>query len=190
MRFYLRAVFVFALLAALAVVAWQLAMTPGEVALVWHGWRIDTSASLVAAAFAAFLAIGALLYAVLHGIRILPRRLAQARERRRKEAGYHALTRGMVAIAAGDAAEAKRFAERAAQLLGRPPGVAVLLTGMRDDGARGMAALRQASWLTIAQDEASSVVFGMPRAAAERNAASRILPLSQIGGSIVARMKV
>jgi len=126
MRFYLRAVVVFALLAALAVIAWQLAETPGEVALVWHGWRIDTSASLVAVALAVFFALGALLYAILHGIRILPRRLAQARERRRKEAGYHALTRGMVAIAAGDAAEARRFAERAAQLLGRPPGALLI----------------------------------------------------------------
>jgi two-component system response regulator WspF len=66
------------------------------------------------------------------------------------------------------------------------PGVAVLLTGMRDDGAAGMAALRRAGWLTIAQDEATSVVYGMPRAAAEQNAASRVLPLPQIAGAIVA----
>ncbi len=66
------------------------------------------------------------------------------------------------------------------------PGVAVLLTGMRDDGAAGMAALRRAGWLTIAQDEATSVVWGMPRAAAEQNAASRVLPLPQIAGAIVA----
>ncbi|MGH7003740.1 MAG: heme biosynthesis HemY N-terminal domain-containing protein, partial [Alphaproteobacteria bacterium] len=126
MSFYLRAVIVFAVLAALAVLAWQLAETPGEVALVWHGWRIDTSASLVAVALVAFLAIGAALYAILHGIRILPRRLAQARERRRKEAGYYALTKGMVAIAAGDAAEARRFAKRASELLGRPPGALLI----------------------------------------------------------------
>ena len=83
MKFYIRALIVLAILAALAVVAWQLAETPGEVALVWHGWRIDTSASFVAAALAICLGLGALLYAILHGIRILPRRLAQARERRR-----------------------------------------------------------------------------------------------------------
>ena len=126
MSFYVRAVVVFAILAALAVLAWQLAETPGEVALVWHGWRIDTSASLLAVAVAAMLGIGAALYAILHGIRILPRRLAQARERRRKEAGYHALTKGMVAIAAGDAAEARRFAKRASELLGRPPGALLI----------------------------------------------------------------
>lgn len=126
MSFFLRAVVVFIVLAALAVLAWQLAETPGEVALVWHGWRIDTSASFLAAALLGVLAFGALLYAVLHGIRILPRRLAQARDRRRKEAGYYALTKGMVAIAAGDAAEARRFAKRASELLGRPPGALLI----------------------------------------------------------------
>jgi two-component system response regulator WspF len=69
----------------------------------------------------------------------------------------------------------------------KTPGVAVLLTGMGNDGARGLAALRQAGWLTIAQDEASSVAYGMPRAAAEMHAASRIMPLSQIPAAILTR---
>jgi two-component system response regulator WspF len=69
------------------------------------------------------------------------------------------------------------------------PGVAVLLTGMWTDGARGLLALRQAGWLTIAQDEATSVVYGMPRAAAEINAASRVLPLPEIAGAIQARLE-
>src|SRR5262249_11599428 len=126
MSFYLRAVIVFGVLAALAVLAWQLAQAPGEMSLVWHGWRIDTSPSVLAVALALVLGCGAVLYAILHGIRILPRRLAQARERRRKEAGYYALTQGMVAIAAGDAAEARRFAKRASELLGRPPGALLI----------------------------------------------------------------
>jgi two-component system response regulator WspF len=64
-------------------------------------------------------------------------------------------------------------------------GVAVLLTGMGSDGARGLAALRHAGWLTIAQDEASSVVYGMPQAAVALHAASRILPLEHIAGAII-----
>ncbi len=58
--------------------------------------------------------------------------------------------------------------------------VAVLLTGMGDDGAQGMLELRQAGCHTIAQDEATSVSYGMPRRAAELNAAVEILPLQQI----------
>jgi two-component system response regulator WspF len=68
------------------------------------------------------------------------------------------------------------------------PGVAALLTDMGQDGARGLAALRQAGWLTIAQDEATSVVYGMPRAAVEINAACRVLPVGEIAAAITARL--
>jgi two-component system response regulator WspF len=57
---------------------------------------------------------------------------------------------------------------------------AVLLTGMGADGAEGLKQLRQAGWLTIAQDRATSVVYGMPKAAAEMGAAAMILPLQRI----------
>lgn len=59
--------------------------------------------------------------------------------------------------------------------------VAVLLTGMGRDGARGMLELSRAGAHTIAQDEATSVVYGMPRAAAELGAAGEILALDCIG---------
>ncbi len=62
--------------------------------------------------------------------------------------------------------------------------VAALLTGMGRDGAQGLAALRKAGWHTIAQDEKSSVVYGMPAAAAELDAAVEILPLNEIAGAI------
>ncbi len=58
--------------------------------------------------------------------------------------------------------------------------VAVLLTGMGQDGAEGMAVLKAAGSFNIAQDEASSAVFGMPRAAINLNAAHQVLPLSAI----------
>ena len=64
------------------------------------------------------------------------------------------------------------------------PGVAVLLTGIGRDGAVGMLALRNAGWHSIAQDETSSVVYGMPKAAAEIGAAAAILPLGEIARHI------
>jgi two-component system response regulator WspF len=64
------------------------------------------------------------------------------------------------------------------------PGAAALLTGMGRDGASGLKSLRDAGWLTIAQDESTSIVFGMPRAAAEIDAADRVLPLDRIAPAI------
>ncbi len=63
-------------------------------------------------------------------------------------------------------------------------GAAALLSGMGSDGARGLLRLRQAGWHTIAQDETSSAVFGMPRAAQELGAAVQVLPLAAIGSAL------
>ena len=62
--------------------------------------------------------------------------------------------------------------------------IGVLLTGMGSDGAEGLLALRRAGHPTIAQDEASSVVYGMPKAAAELGAAGAILPIEKIAERI------
>jgi two-component system chemotaxis response regulator CheB len=67
--------------------------------------------------------------------------------------------------------------------------VGVLLTGMGEDGANGLLAMRLAGAATIAQDEASSVVFGMPRAAIERGAVDEVLPLSAIGEAVRRRAR-
>jgi two-component system response regulator WspF len=64
------------------------------------------------------------------------------------------------------------------------PGIAALLTGMGRDGAQGLKKLRDLGWHTLAQDEKSSIVYGMPKAAAELGAASRILALDDIGPAI------
>jgi two-component system response regulator WspF len=66
---------------------------------------------------------------------------------------------------------------------------AILLTGMGRDGAEGLASLREAGWHTIAQDEASSVVYGMPKAAKELGAAAEILPVKEIAPAIVSRFQ-
>lgn len=61
------------------------------------------------------------------------------------------------------------------------PGIAVLLTGMGRDGAAGLKTLKDAGWRTIAQDESSSIVWGMPGAAVKLGAADQVLPLEKIG---------
>ncbi len=64
------------------------------------------------------------------------------------------------------------------------PGVAVVLTGMGRDGAAGLKLLRERGWHTIAQGPRSSIVYGMPKAAAEAGAAREILELPAIGKAL------
>lgn len=66
----------------------------------------------------------------------------------------------------------------------RGPSVAVVLTGIGRDGAEGLLRLRNTGWHTIAQDQDSSVVYGMPQAAANLGAAVEILPVDQIATHI------
>jgi two-component system chemotaxis response regulator CheB len=63
--------------------------------------------------------------------------------------------------------------------------LACLLTGMGRDGAAGLLAIRRAGGFTIAQDESTSIVYGMPREAVILGAAQKVLPLDQIGPEIV-----
>jgi two-component system, chemotaxis family, protein-glutamate methylesterase/glutaminase len=73
-------------------------------------------------------------------------------------------------------------ADRGAEVL------ACLLTGMGRDGAAGLLAIRRTGGFTIAQDESTSIIYGMPREAAVLGAAQLILPLDQIGPQIVQRL--
>ena len=61
-----------------------------------------------------------------------------------------------------------------------PKAIGIMLTGMGQDGAQGLKAMHEAGAYTIAQDEASSLVFGMPKAAIDLNAVREVLSLSQI----------
>jgi len=66
-----------------------------------------------------------------------------------------------------------------------PNAIGVILTGMGADGADGLAEMRSAGAATIAQDEATSVIFGMPREAIVRGAACDVLPLGAIAGAVL-----
>ena len=67
-----------------------------------------------------------------------------------------------------------------------PNAIGAILTGMGDDGARGLLALRQAGARTLIQDEASSVVWGMPGAAHRLGAAEEVVPLPKVAERLLA----
>ena len=63
--------------------------------------------------------------------------------------------------------------------------VGIIMTGMGDDGARGLEEMKDAGAHTVAQDEATSIVFGMPKEAIARGAALKIMPLERLAGEIM-----
>jgi two-component system chemotaxis response regulator CheB len=72
---------------------------------------------------------------------------------------------------------------------GGPTAIGVLLTGMGDDGAAGLLAMREAGARTFAQDEATSAVYGMPRAASRIGAADAILPLGRLPQAVLSALR-
>ena len=64
----------------------------------------------------------------------------------------------------------------------------VIMTGMGDDGAAGLLEMRQAGARTVGQDEASCVVYGMPKEAVKRGAVEKTMPLNAIGREIMQQL--
>ena len=89
-------------LALLVAAAVWLAEQPGAVTLVWRGYRLDTSVGVLIAVVATIAVIAALVYRFWRFLRHAPATVTQAWRDRRRRHGYEALTRGMVAVAAGD----------------------------------------------------------------------------------------
>lgn len=122
----IRAVLLFVLLALFGAAGAWIADRPGRIAVDWQGWRLETEAGVAigAAILAGLIAWAG--FALLARLLALPRSIGRWRERRRRDKGYLALTRGLVAVAAGDGEEAQRQAKRAAVLLDEPPLVKLL----------------------------------------------------------------
>lgn len=74
---------------------------------------------------------------------------------------------------------------RSAARYGGPNIIGVIMTGMGDDGSRGMLEMKNAGAITMAQNEESCVVFGMPKEAIKRGAVEKILPLEKIAGAVL-----
>ena len=109
------------LIGVIVAVAFEFADEPGAVSLHWQGWRIDTTVAFLVLCTTALAVAAALLYRVWVATWHVPKRWLAFRRTQRRERGYKALTEGMVAVAAGDAAGALRHAKRADGLLGDPP---------------------------------------------------------------------
>ncbi len=112
----------FLFLVALCVFAlvW-LAEQPGSLVLDWQGYRIETSVAVLIGCVAAVAVATAFSYRIWLFLRRAPAQVSEAWHQRRKQQGYKALTKGMVAVAAGDAEEARRSVKRAEVLLNEPP---------------------------------------------------------------------
>lgn len=94
---------------------------PGSLVLNWQGYRVETSVAVLIGSIVAVAVAAALSYRMWLFLRRAPAQVSEAWHQRRKQQGYKALTKGMVAVAAGDADEAKRSVKRAEVLLNEPP---------------------------------------------------------------------
>jgi HemY protein len=116
-----RSLIFFVKLAVIVAIAVWLAERPGTVTLKWLNWELHSTVGVLIVV----VVVGATIVALIHRFWRLvlssPKDYLRRRAARRRERGYQALTQGMVAVAAGDAEEAKRQARRAGALLDEPP---------------------------------------------------------------------
>ncbi len=108
--------FLLGLCIAVVAVVWFV-QNPGDVTLDWRGRRIETSVGILLLATVFFGGICAIIYRFWRFLRGAPNQIGMALKGRRQRKGYEALGRGMVAVAAGDASEARKNARRADALL-------------------------------------------------------------------------
>src|SRR5690242_11048126 len=128
--------------AVVAVAAVWVAQRPGHVSFVWLGYRLDTSIGVLLAALLLLLLLFILLQVLWRRVWRGPRDLVRLRSERKRRQGYRALSQGMAAVAAGDAAEARRQARLANSLLDDPPLILLLAAQTAQLGGDETAARR------------------------------------------------
>ena len=104
-----------AIIVAAAAANW-LASQPGAVQIEWLGWRMELPTSLAVALIAIFALILVFFDRLLRAIRLMPRWLGGRLRQRRDDAGHRALTLGLMAVSAGEPAEARKHATSAERL--------------------------------------------------------------------------
>ncbi|CAN5374261.1 heme biosynthesis HemY N-terminal domain-containing protein [soil metagenome] len=140
----IRTAFVFFLVAALAVAVVALTGEPGAASLDWMGWRVEMTAAAAAllTLFTALLAT--ILWRALLWVIEAPQRAARARAEAKRKQGVEALSRGFLAVAAGDGSEARRLAQKAAELAEDAPALIRVLAAQAAEAAGDHVAARQA----------------------------------------------
>ncbi len=123
----IRVLFFLIVVGALAYGIALFADRPGEVVVTWQGWRIETSLLVLGAAIVAVLALLALLWGVVRAVLRSPFMLRNLLHDRRGERAYEAISRGLIAVGAGDLAAAHRFAAEVKRIAPAEP-LALLLT--------------------------------------------------------------
>jgi len=131
---------------------------PGRVEIVWRGWQVDTSVGVLAGAVALVVVIASLLVLFGAALHRMPLAIRRRRAARRRRVGEAALTQGIVALAAGQAAEAERAAQRATALLDGAP-MALLLAAEAATRQGDIAAARGA--YTVLLDRPDTEFLGL-----------------------------
>lgn len=165
------------LLAAAVVGGAFFAAHPGQVEIAWQRWQIETSVGVLIAAVALVALIAMLLALGIAALRRAPRNFRRRRETRRRRAGEAALTRGLVALAAGEATEARRHATRAAALIEGSPTV-LLLTAEAAQRQGDTAAARDAYTALVGRPDSEFLglrgLIGQSLRAGDNDAARRL----------------
>jgi HemY protein len=117
----IRWAFIFVLIGLVVTAAVWFAGNPGRVAIEIAGLRIQTEAGIFILGLVLLAIVAALGYRLWRFVRYVPGGILDHRRSSRRQRGYQALTQGMVAVAAGDAGEARKFARQADALLNDPP---------------------------------------------------------------------
>lgn len=117
----IRLIILLIIVAALSAVGAWFVDNPGLVTLAWQGYEIQTSAGVLFLALLAVTVIATVLIGVVRWVLLTPKRVRAARHDAKKLRWFRALTRGLVAAAAGDSIGARRAARTAEVLLGEPP---------------------------------------------------------------------
>lgn len=117
----LRILVFIAIVSALAFGAVWLAERPGEVSIVWGGYTVETTVAMAAIGLVVLVLIGMMLWSVLRFMLGLPTAFSFASRARKRARGFDAVSRGMVAIGAGDPAAARRHATDARKLIASEP---------------------------------------------------------------------